>query len=60
MPSDPSGYWHQKIDRNRVRDVAVNDVLRAAGWTVFRVWEHEPAKEAADAIHAALTQEAST
>ncbi|MFG2166962.1 very short patch repair endonuclease [Micromonospora chersina] len=60
MPSDPSGYWHQKIDRNRKRDLVVDDVLRAAGWTVFRVWEHEPAKEAADAIHAALARGATT
>ncbi|QKW16945.1 very short patch repair endonuclease [Verrucosispora sp. NA02020] len=60
MPSDPSGYWHQKIDRNRKRDLAVDEMLRAAGWTIFRVWEHEPANEAAGAIHAALNQEVST
>ncbi|WP_285789591.1 very short patch repair endonuclease [Micromonospora sp. NBRC 101691] len=56
MPSDPSGYWHQKIDRNRNRDLEVDGALRTAGWTVFRVWEHEAVEQAAEAIHAALTQ----
>ncbi|MEU0550616.1 very short patch repair endonuclease [Micromonospora sp. NPDC005979] len=59
MPSDPSGYWHQKIDRNRKRDVTVTEVLGTAGWTVFRVWEHESAEAVAEAIHAALVSSAS-
>ncbi|WP_410810744.1 very short patch repair endonuclease [Micromonospora sp. 067-2] len=50
MPSDPTGYWHVKIARNRSRDVAVDSELSAAGWTVVRVWEHEPAAEAAERI----------
>ncbi|WP_209960189.1 MULTISPECIES: very short patch repair endonuclease [unclassified Micromonospora] len=54
MPSDPSGYWHQKIDRNKARDKVVNDALGEAGWTVLRVWEHEPVELSADAIAATL------
>src|SRR5262245_30802927 len=32
MPSDPTGYWHAKISRNRDRDLAVDTQLDAAGW----------------------------
>ncbi|MEU5671757.1 hypothetical protein ABZ749_15575, partial [Micromonospora sp. NPDC047753] len=56
MPSDPSGYWYQKIERNRERDVKTSEALRAAGWTVIRVWEHEPVKDSADVIYAAVTE----
>ncbi|WP_093402253.1 very short patch repair endonuclease [Micromonospora sediminimaris] len=60
MPSDPSGYWHYKIDRNRRRDAEVNELLRAAGWTVYRVWEHESATDAAEKIHSSLVRAVST
>ncbi len=43
-------FWQGKIDGNRDRDRETNEMLRAAGWTVVRVWEHEPARTAADAI----------
>ncbi|MFG1743651.1 very short patch repair endonuclease [Micromonospora chalcea] len=56
MPSDPSGYWHQKIGRNKARDMAVNEALGAAGWTVVRVWEHESAELSAEAIAVAVRQ----
>lgn len=36
-----SDYWRQKIKRNRARDAANFRTLRAAGWRVVRVWEHE-------------------
>jgi G:T-mismatch repair DNA endonuclease (very short patch repair protein) len=34
-------YWREKIDRNRQRAVEVKAELRAAGFNVFRIWEHE-------------------
>jgi len=34
-------YWIPKIDRNRQRDREVAKTLRAAGWKVVVVWEHE-------------------
>lgn len=34
-------YWHKKIERNRLRDTAVDSNLRQAGWQVIRIWEHE-------------------
>jgi DNA mismatch endonuclease, patch repair protein len=41
QPRANADYWKAKIDRNRRRDRRVDAVLRGAGWTVFRVWEHE-------------------
>lgn len=33
--------WRAKIERNRARDAAANAALRAEGWRVLRIWEHE-------------------
>jgi len=41
-----SAYWIAKIKANRGRDRRHNRALRAAGWTVIRVWESEIRKEA--------------
>ncbi|MBK8858262.1 MAG: hypothetical protein IPN11_11480 [Opitutaceae bacterium] len=30
-----------KITRNKARDKEVNRLLRAKGWKVMRIWEHE-------------------
>jgi DNA mismatch endonuclease (patch repair protein) len=40
MPASNRSYWTSKIARNRARDKIVNVVLRRAGWTVIRIWEH--------------------
>ena len=58
-PSDPTGYWAAKLGRNRDRDDAVNRALDEAGWSVIRIWEHEPVAEAADRVIAALQTSAS-
>jgi DNA mismatch endonuclease (patch repair protein) len=46
-PKANSDWWRAKIEANRTRDAAIATTLRAAGWTVLRVWEHEDAKAAA-------------
>lgn len=43
-------YWPEKIARNQRRDADTDDRLHGAGWTVVRVWEHEPAAAAAERI----------
>lgn len=43
-------YWSAKIRRNIDRDDDTNRRLRAAGWEVVRVWEHEETTEAADLV----------
>ena len=34
-------FWRDKIERNMRRDRAVTRKLRADGWTVVRLWEHD-------------------
>ena len=40
-PDDNAAYWSGKIARNRRRDRAVTKELRALGYSVVRIWEHE-------------------
>lgn len=40
-------WWSDKIARNRRRDADTARRLRAAGWSVVTVWEHEPPSAAA-------------
>lgn len=34
-------FWRAKLKRNRDRDKRVDRELKAAGWLVVRIWEHE-------------------
>lgn len=54
MAKTNAQYWADKIAKNRQRDADTNASLREAGWTVIRVWEHEPADQAAARIAAAV------
>ncbi len=38
-------FWHQKIERNRQRDIEVNNYLKKQGWKVIRFWSKEVEKE---------------
>jgi DNA mismatch endonuclease (patch repair protein) len=49
-PQTNQSYWDAKIARNAERDSRNNDLLREAGWTVVRVWEHEPIDAAVQRI----------
>lgn len=49
-PRVNSDYWRAKLDRNVARDRRNDRSLRAAGWEVIRVWEHEDARAAAQLI----------
>lgn len=33
--------WREKIERTMARDKAANRALRAMGWRVVRIWEHD-------------------
>lgn len=48
VPAANSTWWMAKLARNRERDVATTAHLEALGWTVLRLWEHTPPKEAFD------------
>ena len=47
-PRNHAAFWRRKLEANRARDRKVNRVLRAAGWRVLRIWEHDltPKREA--------------
>jgi len=36
-----TGFWMEKIERNRARDMRVRAHLDDIGWTTLRFWEHE-------------------
>lgn len=43
-------FWQKKIERNRQRDVEVNEKLREQGWTVIRFWSSEIEKNLEDCV----------
>lgn len=40
-PKTNSGFWREKIRKNRARDRKVTRLLEAEEWSVLRFWEHE-------------------
>lgn len=53
-PKANANYWQPKLERNTERDKLDTKVLRAAGWKVLRIWEHEPMQLAVSAVWDAL------
>lgn len=54
QPTTNEWYWTPKLRRNMERDQIANDALKAAGWHVIRLWEHEPLPSALEAVVAVL------
>jgi DNA mismatch endonuclease (patch repair protein) len=50
-----AAFWAEKVATNRRRDIDTNRRLTTEGWTVIRIWEHEPTADAADRIAATVT-----
>jgi len=55
-PATNATWWATKLDRNIQRDRSNDDALIAAGWTVLRIWEHEPPSDAAHKVIEALVR----
>lgn len=53
-PKSNSEWWSRKIEANRRRDAETDRLFQQAGWFVFRVWEHDDAERAGDAIATAV------
>ncbi len=53
-PRNNAQWWADKLAANVARDRDTDARLEAAGWTVVRVWEHEPVVAAADKVADAL------
>ncbi|MEZ4553122.1 MAG: very short patch repair endonuclease [Dehalococcoidia bacterium] len=56
VPRVNTEYWKPKLERNVQRDRRIDAALQAAGWTVFRVWEHEPPTDAAARIRHRISE----
>ena len=41
IPNSHQGFWRSKIVGNMIRDEENTVVLEEAGWSVWRVWEHD-------------------
>ena len=46
----PKKFWRDKIERNMERDRKVTRRLRADGWPVVRLWEHDIEKRPASCL----------
>lgn len=55
MPKTNVEYWSLKIERNRQRDLEVNQQLTEKGWKVIRIWEYDIKKNFEDIISLILT-----
>ncbi|MDQ3741688.1 MAG: very short patch repair endonuclease [Actinomycetota bacterium] len=54
VPKANNDYWRPKLARNVERDGRNNALLEAAGWTVIRIWEHDPLDVAMSRVAHAL------
>ncbi|MGY1722736.1 very short patch repair endonuclease [Blastococcus sp. SYSU DS0533] len=52
LPKTNAAWWEAKLEGNVTRDRRQDQQLLDAGWTVIRVWEHEPVDVASDRIEA--------
>ena len=56
-PTANASYWELKLRKNGERDQADSASLTAAGWTVVRIWEHEPVAAALATVERALSRQ---
>jgi DNA mismatch endonuclease (patch repair protein) len=54
LPKANAELWRTKLLANRQRDAQHDEVLRAEGWKVVRVWEYEDPFQAADRVEREL------
>jgi DNA mismatch endonuclease, patch repair protein len=55
-PATNTSYWTPKLARNVARDRQTDQIAAEHGWTVLRIWEHEPPTVAADRVEVVLTR----
>jgi DNA mismatch endonuclease (patch repair protein) len=53
-PKANADWWRSKIESNWIRDRKTDAALRASGWLVVRIWEHDEPVDALSMITAAL------
>jgi DNA mismatch endonuclease, patch repair protein len=55
-PTRNATFWREKIEANRRRDRQTDALLRAAGWRVVRMWEHDNLKKSVARIRRTVAQ----
>lgn len=55
LPKSNAAWWAEKITSNTMRDRDTDQRLRAQGWTIIRVWEHEAPNVAAARVAEAVS-----
>ena len=50
IPHTRTGFWTEKLDGNRRRDLAKAELLRQAGWRVLVVWECATRSNSVDSL----------
>lgn len=53
-PRANAAWWAGKLETNRSRDADTDRLLREAGWSVVRIWEHEDVPAAVAKVEDAL------
>jgi len=56
QPRGNAAFWREKLARNQARDRRVTRLLKAKGWKVIRIWEHELAVKARTKLERKLMQ----
>lgn len=41
IPKSNQDFWVEKLNRNKERDVEVNEYYKKNGWHIIRIWEHD-------------------
>jgi DNA mismatch endonuclease (patch repair protein) len=54
LPKANRDWWMQKLNANTERDRRHDVELKAAGWKVIRLWEHDSPRKGAARVRAAL------
>lgn len=54
IPATNRAFWMNKIEKNKRRDRKVQRALRANGWKVLRIWEHELRTDSAGVLRKVL------
>lgn len=55
LPKNNHQWWAEKLCASTERDTRTTATLKAEGWKVIRIWEHEPVNEAVERVAAAVT-----
>lgn len=56
LPQTNREWWAWKLAKNTARDRDTDRQLERLGWTVLRIWEHEPTASACDCVESVLEE----